>query len=148
MLNAEFAHVCMPRHLDAGGMRHSQDGSDFLQQRYREIDAPLFLGSEGVPPMPEFIREFDFPSHCLIMLRTALCRQGHIDYSYWLFGDLVDRLGFAGHIVHQQILAERIWGGEIRLSAAHLRNLLDKLNQAIVAGQHEGVDENSRALAL
>ncbi len=41
---------------------------------------------------------------------------------------LVDRAGLAVHVVHQQILPERIRRREIRLAAAELGDLLDELD--------------------
>ena len=39
----------------------------FLQKADGEIDALLFGGGEGVPPLAEFIAEFDIPRHDWIM---------------------------------------------------------------------------------
>ena len=39
---------------------------------------------------------------------------------------------FARHVVHQQVLAESVRGREVGLSAAHLRDFLNKLNQPVV----------------
>src|SRR5690349_17256789 len=60
---------------------------------------------------------------------------------------LVDRTCLAIHVVHQQVLPQRVWRGEVRLAAAELGNLLDELHQAVIAGQHEGVDQDALALA-
>ena len=61
---------------------------------------------------------------------------------------LVNSFGLPGHVIHQQVLAEGVRSGEVSFAAAHLRHLLHKLHQAVVAGQHEGVDQDSGALAL
>src|SRR6266571_5354344 len=61
---------------------------------------------------------------------------------------LVDLARLAGHVVHEQILAEGVGRGEVGLAAAHLRNFLDKVDQRIVAGQHERIDHDPGALAL
>src|SRR5713101_6647112 len=51
------------------------------------------------------------------------------------------------HVVHQEILAEREGRREIGFAAAHLRDFLDKMNKAVIACEHEGVDEYPRPLA-
>src|SRR6266850_1439643 len=60
----------------------------------------------------------------------------------------VDLFGFAGHVVHEEILAEGVGRGEVGFAAAHLGDLLDELDKGIVAGEHEGVDHDAGALAL
>ena len=45
-------------------------------------------------------------------------------------------------------MAEGVGRGEVGFAAAHFRDLLHELHQTIVGGEHEGVDQNSRALAL
>ena len=60
----------------------------------------------------------------------------------------MDLFGFAGHVVHEEILAERVGCGEIGFAAAHFGDFLDEVDEAVVAGEHEGVDEDSGALAL
>jgi hypothetical protein len=62
--------------------------------------------------------------------------------------ELVDRLDLARHVIHQQILAEGVRGGEVGFAAAHLRDFLHELNQTVVGGKHEGIDHDSGALAL
>ena len=58
---------------------------------------------------------------------------------------MVPRL--AVHVVHQQILAQRVGRGEIRLAAADLGHLLHEIHQAVIAGQHEGIDQDPLLLA-
>src|SRR5260370_35853199 len=60
----------------------------------------------------------------------------------------VDLLGFAGHVVHEEILAEGVGGGEIGFAAAHRCDFLDEVHEGIVAGEHEGVDHHAGALGL
>src|SRR5258708_22550747 len=60
----------------------------------------------------------------------------------------VDVAGFALHEIHQQILAEVLWGGEVGFAAAHLRDFLDEVDQGIVGSQHEGVDHDVGAFAF
>src|SRR3989442_5553133 len=62
-------------------------------------------------------------------------------------GSLVDVPDFLLHVVHQQILAESVGRGEIGFAAAELRPLLDEVHQAVVRGEHEGVDQNAVATA-
>ena len=52
------------------------------------------------------------------------------------------------HVVHQQILAEVVRCGEVGFSLAHLRDLLDELDEAVVCREHEGVDHYAGAFAL
>jgi hypothetical protein len=61
---------------------------------------------------------------------------------------LVDRFRLPRHVIHQQILAQRIRRGEVSLPAAHLRDFLNELNQAVVRGEHKSVDHHAGALAL
>jgi len=46
----------------------------------------------------------------------------------WLERMSVDGLGFSRHVIHQQILAERVGSREVGFSAAHLGYLLDELH--------------------
>src|SRR6267143_5779834 len=61
---------------------------------------------------------------------------------------LVDLLGFAGHVVHEEILAEGVGSGEVGFAAAHGGDFLDKVDEGIIAGEHEGVDHDAGALAF
>ena len=45
---------------------------------------------------------------------------------------LVDGSGFALHIIHQEVFAQRVRGGEVGLAAAHFGDLLDELHEAEV----------------
>lgn len=47
---------------------------------------------------------------------------------------LMNGFGFARHVVHQQILAKGVGGGEVGFAATHLGDLLDELHQAVVGG--------------
>src|SRR5258708_5046302 len=76
-----------------------------------------------------------------ILTATALNASGRGAWS-------VDLLGFAGHVVHEEILAEGVGGGEIGFAAAHCCDFLDEVDQGIIAGEHESVDHDSGALAL
>jgi hypothetical protein len=49
---------------------------------------------------------------------------------FWML--LVDGAGLALHVVHQQVLAEGVRGGEVGIAATHLGDLLDELYQAVV----------------
>src|SRR5579859_186255 len=53
---------------------------------------------------------------------------------------LMNSFGFSRHVVHQQVLAQGIGRREVGLAAAHLGHFLDELHQAVIAGQHEGID--------
>jgi len=44
----------------------------------------------------------------------------------------MNRLGFSRHVIHQQILAERVRRGEVGFAAAHFRYFLHELHQAII----------------
>src|SRR5260370_7930501 len=61
---------------------------------------------------------------------------------------LVDLFGFAGHIVHEEILAKGVGCGEVGFAAAHGGDLLDEVDEGIVAGKHEGVDHDAGAFAF
>src|SRR6266436_6228281 len=61
---------------------------------------------------------------------------------------LVDLSGFAGHVIHEEILAEGVGSGEVGFAAAHFGDFLDEMDEAVVAGEHEGVDQDAGALAL
>ena len=54
----------------------------------------------------------------------------------------------APDVIHQQILAKRVRSSEIGFAAAKLSNLLDEVDEAVVARQHESVDENPGAFAF
>ena len=60
----------------------------------------------------------------------------------------VDVASFALHEIHKQILAEILRGREVCFAAAHLRNFLNKVDQRIIRGQHEGIDHDVGALAF
>ncbi len=40
----------------------------------------------------------------------------------------MDLLGFAGHVVHEEILAERVGRGEVGLATAHFGDFLDEMD--------------------
>src|SRR5580698_4332569 len=61
---------------------------------------------------------------------------------------LVNRLFLPRHVIHQQILAERVWSGEVGFASTHLRYFLDELDEAVIRCQHEGVDQDAGALAF
>jgi len=73
-----FTHVCMPRHLDGGRVRHFQRWPNLLQKTDGEVDALLLESIETIPPPAEFIGELDLPRHALNMSQTTLCCQEHI----------------------------------------------------------------------
>ena len=60
---------------------------------------------------------------------------------------LVDLFGAAGHEVHEEIVAECLWGGEVGFAAAHGGHFLNKLDELEFVGEHEGVDHDAGALA-
>jgi hypothetical protein len=60
----------------------------------------------------------------------------------------VNRLRLPRHVVHQQILAERVGRRKVGFAPAHLRHFLDELHQPIVRRQHEGIDQHARPFAL
>ncbi len=60
----------------------------------------------------------------------------------------MDLLGLAGHVVHEEILAEGIGRGEVGFAAAHFGDFLDEVHQRIVAGEHEGVDHDACAFTF
>src|SRR5204863_5052423 len=54
----------------------------------------------------------------------------------------MNRLRFLVHVVHQDVLAERIRGRKIRLAFADLGDTADEAYEIVVAGQHESVDHD------
>src|SRR5216684_7123496 len=60
----------------------------------------------------------------------------------------VNLLGFAGHVIHKEILAEGVGSGEVGLAAAHGGDFLNEVDEGVVAGEHEGVDHDAGAFAL
>ena len=50
---------------------------------------------------------------------------------------------FAIHVVHQQVLPQVVGRGEVRLAAAELRDFLDGLHRAVVAGEYERVNQDA-----
>src|SRR3954466_13505934 len=59
----------------------------------------------------------------------------------------VDGFRLARHVIHQQILAKRVWGCEVRLASTDLRDFLHELNQPKVRSKHERVNHHSAAFA-
>ena len=59
----------------------------------------------------------------------------------------MNRLHAAGHEVHEEIVAEGLWGGEVGFAATHGADGLDELHEGEVVGEHEGVDHDVGALA-
>ena len=51
------------------------------------------------------------------------------------------------HVIHQQVLAEGVGCGEVRFASAKFGYFLHEVNQAVVAGKHECVDQDSGAAA-
>ena len=60
----------------------------------------------------------------------------------------MDLLGFALHVVHQQVLAKCIGRGEVGFAAAHFGDFLHEVHQAVISGQHERIDQDAGAFAL
>jgi len=58
-----------------------------------------------------------------------------------------DGAGFAVHVVHEVALAEGVGGGEAGFAAAHFGDLLDEVDQTVVGGEYEGIDEDALAFA-
>src|SRR5262245_33291849 len=56
---------------------------------------------------------------------------------------LVDRPRLLVHVVHQDVLAQRIRRREIGLSAADFRDAANEGDQLVVAGEHERVDHDA-----
>ena len=59
----------------------------------------------------------------------------------WEKGEwLVDLAGFAGHVVHEEILAEGVGSGEVGFAVAHFGNFLDEVDEGTVAAEHRRLD--------
>src|SRR5260221_14447479 len=54
---------------------------------------------------------------------------------------------FAIHVIHQQVLAEIVWRGEVGFASAQLRDFLNEIHQSEIAREHEGVDQDALLLA-
>ena len=65
--DSQFAHMRMTRRLNPRTMGHSQRRASLLQKTDTEVDALLFSVGKTIPPFAEFIGEFNFPCHALIM---------------------------------------------------------------------------------
>src|ERR1700730_10293460 len=51
-------------------------------------------------------------------------------------------------VIHQQVLAQRVRRGEIGFAAAELGNFLHEVDQAVVAGEHKSIDQDSGTFAF
>src|ERR1700733_13327582 len=60
----------------------------------------------------------------------------------------VDVSRLLSDIIHQKILAERVRRGEVGLAAAELRDFLHEVDQAVITGEHKGVNQDSSTLAF
>ena len=63
VLNAQLTHVRVSRSLDPGRVGHPQGRPGFRKETHGEVDALLFGSGKAIPPLPELVREFDFPRH-------------------------------------------------------------------------------------
>src|SRR6516165_4949937 len=108
--------------------------------RYRVFRMRNFMGGE-------FSREGSImpPAELIKPASRGLKLDSGRRFMSWL---LVDGAGFALQEIHEQILAEVIGSGEVGFAFAHLGDLLDELDEAVVGGEHESVDHDAGALAL
>ena len=60
----------------------------------------------------------------------------------------MDVAGFLSYVIHQQVLAKRVGRGEIGFAAAEFGDFLHEVDQAVIAGEHEGIDQDAGALAF
>src|SRR5947208_9813229 len=60
---------------------------------------------------------------------------------------LMNMAGLALHEIHQQVLAKILRRSEVSFAAAHLRDLLHKIDQRIVGREHESIDHDVGAFA-
>ncbi len=51
------------------------------------------------------------------------------------------------HVIHQQILAEVVRSSEVSLAATEFGDLLNEVDEAVIAGEHKGIDEDALLLA-
>jgi hypothetical protein len=58
--------------------------------------------------------------------RATNLNSGHLNR--FVFRASVDGSGLPRHVIHQQILSQRVWSGEVSLAAAHLCDFLHKLD--------------------
>src|SRR5882672_12291261 len=55
---------------------------------------------------------------------------------------LMNRLRLLVHVVHQDVLPERVRRREVRLALADVGDAAHEAHQIVVAGEHEGVDHD------
>src|SRR5438105_10174319 len=55
---------------------------------------------------------------------------------------LMDRLGLLVHVIHQDVLTERVRRREIRLPFTDLGHSPDEAHQIVIPREHEGVDHD------
>ncbi len=60
---------------------------------------------------------------------------------------LMNSSSFAVHVIHQQILTEIVRRREVGFAAAEFRHFLHKVDQTVIASQHESIDQNALPLA-
>src|SRR5438477_12789921 len=60
----------------------------------------------------------------------------------------VNTASFLRHVIHEQILAECIRRSEVSLPTADFGHLLHEMDQAVIACQHERVDDDAGFAAL
>src|ERR1700737_3594212 len=121
-----------------GTIRFITSPNGILQRSYTEI-APrrrtrryfCNLGPDGWEP----------PTHSQ---KTRMSRAPSVSVLPLVVCRLVNRLRLARHVIHQQILAERVGSREVGLAAAHLSYFLNELHQSVVRRQHEGVNQHAR----
>ena len=63
MLNSQFSHILIPGAVNRVGLWPGECRPGFLQDVNAIGDAVLLFGGQSIPPIPEFIREFDLPDH-------------------------------------------------------------------------------------
>jgi len=107
--------------------------TDFTPKRHSRWHRKCRSKSPGETPSPDWTGEAPVaPSNNTSRVVTVL----------------VNRLRLPRHVIHQQILPERVGRRKVGLATAHLGYLLDELHQAIVRRQHERIDQHARAFAL
>src|SRR5581483_1224747 len=100
--------------------------------------APVFFqaitSSRDLKTASECVENTPLNTWAQSLTRTSASVGRPVSLKLWpcRFRCLMDRLGLARHVIHQEVLTEGIRGGEIRFAAAHLGNFLDELNQAVL----------------
>jgi hypothetical protein len=103
-------------------------------------------GDPGCTPVP-LVKPI--PVTCLSAITADVVPLAgeYVDCGVCVGEELIDVLGAAGHEVHEEVVAEGLWGSKVSLTATHGGHFLYELDELEIIGEHEGVDHDAGALA-